>query len=334
MQNLELKSFLEQHEREHQLPHQLAALLLDIADACKQVGREVAYGSLKGNMGNAASANSQGEQQKTLDVLSNDILLQHFQHHAAIAGLASEEMEHALVTGQENAPYLLLFDPLDGSSNVNLNLSVGSIFSVLPAVPGRAAQAEDFLQPGTRQQLAAYALYGTSTMLVFTLGFGVYGFTLNPDSGEFLLTHANMRIAVDTSEFAINMSNQRYWQPPVQRYIKDCLAGSTGPRGKDFNMRWVATMVAEVHRLLVRGGVFLYPLDSRSVGKGGRLRLLYEGNPMSWLVEQAGGQGSTGHRRILEVEPTSLHQRVAVVLGASREVGLVREYYSFTDPTA
>lgn len=334
MHNVGLQSFLEQHGHEHQLPQSLTALVLDIAHACKQVASEVARGSLAGNMGNANSENSQGEQQKTLDVISNDIFLQHFQQHAAIAGLASEEMAHALPTAQQNAPYLLVFDPLDGSSNVNLNLSVGSIFSVLPAVTGRAARAEDFLQPGTRQQLAAYALYGTSTMLVFTLGHGVHGFTLDPDSGEFLLTHANMRIAADASEFAINMSNQRFWQAPVQRYINDCLAGSAGPRGKDFNMRWVATMVAEVHRLLVRGGVFLYPLDSRSVGKGGRLRLLYEGNPMSWLVEQAGGQGSTGHRRILEVEPTSLHQRVAVVLGANTEVELVREYYSFTDPTA
>lgn len=334
MQNVGLQSFLEQHGIEHHLPQNLTALLLDIAQACKLVAREVSRGSLAGNMRDASSENSQGEQQKALDVISNTIFIEHFQHHAAIAGLASEEVEHVLPTGQAGAPYLLLFDPLDGSSNLNLNLSVGSIFSVLPAAPGRAALAEDFLQPGTRQQLAAYALYGTSTMLVFTLGFGVHGFTLYPDSGEFLLTHPNMLIAAETNEFAINMSNQRYWQPPVQRYIKDCLAGSTGPRGKDFNMRWVATMVAEVHRLLVRGGVFLYPLDSRSVGKGGRLRLLYEGNPMSWLVEQAGGQCSTGHRRILEVEPTSLHQRVAVVLGASTEVSLVREYYSFTDPTA
>ncbi|MCB5185109.1 class 1 fructose-bisphosphatase [Methylobacillus gramineus] len=323
----------QQHGVDHS--QHLLSVIGDIAQACKLVAREVSHGALLGNMGNVGHENIQGEQQKTLDVISNDIFIKMAEDNPYIAGIASEEMEHTLEFSAKAGGFLLVFDPLDGSSNVNLNLSVGSIFSVLPGPDSEGPLTEqDFLQLGTQQVCAGYALYGTSTMLVLTTGQGVNGFTLDPDSGEFMLTHPAMRIAPEAQEFAINMSNQRFWQPPVQRYIDECLAGTQGARGKDFNMRWVASMVAEVHRLLIRGGVFLYPLDSRTKGKGGRLRLLYEASPMGWLIEQAGGLATTGHKRLLEIEPTALHQRVPVILGAQEEVELLLSYHSLKDPTA
>lgn len=330
---LNLSEFLAEQATQYQLAPSLTEVVATLALACKAVAHEVSHGALRGNMGEADQQNVQGEQQKTLDLISNDIFVQMAAQSPQIAALASEELEHAQIFAGKQAPYLLVFDPLDGSSNINLNLSVGSIFSILKAPQDHIDEAA-FLQSGNQQLAAGYALYGTSTMLVLTLGHGVYGFTLDPEQGEFYLTHPALTISASTQEFAVNMSNQRFWQPPVQRYIEECIAGKSGPRGKDFNMRWVATMVAEVHRLLVRGGVFLYPLDSRSVGRGGRLRLLYEANPMGWLVEQAGGLASTGHRNILEVEPGSLHQRVAVILGAREEVERLQEFHSFTDPTA
>ena len=329
-----LSDFLTEQGRQHGLAGGLLSLVEEIAATCKAVAHAVGYGALQGNMGSAGRKNIQGEQQKTLDLISNELFVQMAQRHPHVAAIVSEEMEHAqMFADKSSADYLLAFDPLDGSSNVDLNLPVGSIFSVLPASRGNIDEAS-FMQPGNRQQLAGYALYGSSTMLVLTLGHGVYGFTLDTDSGEFYLTHPGLTVAPETQEFAINMSNQRFWQPAVQRYIEECIAGSSGPRAKDFNMRWSAAMVADVHRVLMRGGVFLYPLDSRSVGRGGRLRLLYEANPMGWLVEQAGGLASTGHRNILEIEPGSLHQRVAVILGAREEVERLQEYHSFTDPTA
>ncbi|ABE48856.1 MULTISPECIES: class 1 fructose-bisphosphatase [Methylobacillus] len=330
---LKLSEFLVQQERQHAVADNVLTLIQDIAATCQAVAREIRYGALRGNMGSAGRENVQGEEQKALDVISNDIFTAMASKQPHVAAVASEEMAQAQVFAGKQGKYLLVFDPLDGSSNVNLNLSVGSIFSILPAPEGSVDEAS-FLQAGSRQLAAGYALYGTSTMLVLTMGHGVHGFTLDPDQGEFYLTHPGLTIAASTEEFAINMSNQRFWQPPVQRYIAECIAGSSGPRGKDFNMRWVATMVAEVHRLLVRGGVFLYPLDSRAVGRGGRLRLLYEANPMSLLVEQAGGLATTGHRRILDVEPAGLHQRVAVMMGAREEVERLQDYHSFTDPTA
>ena len=186
---------------------------------------------------------------------------------------------------------------------------------------------EDFLQPGVKQVCAGYAIYGATTMLVLTLGNGVNGFTLDRGFGEFILTHPNMRIPDDTSEFAINASNERFWEPPVKRYVTECLAGRASVRGKDFNMRWIASLVAEVHRILVRGGLFMYPKDTKDLTKPGRLRLLYEANPMAMLVEQAGGSVSTGRQRMLEVQPTSLHQRVPVILGAKNEVERLEQYH-------
>ena len=301
---------------------ELAPLIADIAEACKQVAAEVNKGALRGTMGSLESQNVQGETQKQLDVIANDIWLQVNEQGGHYAGMASEEMEAPYLVPEryrQSGKYLLLFDPLDGSSNVDLNFTVGSIFSILTS-PNQAPALTDFLQPGAQQAAAGYALYGSSTMLVLTTGQGVNGFTLDEASGEFVLTHPDMRIPQDTSEFAINMSRQRLWEAPVQRYIAECLQGKDGPRGKDFNMRWVASMVAEVHRILIRGGVFMYPIDDGLRAQGGRLRLMYEANPMAMLVEQAGGAASAGLDRILDIRPEALHQRVPVFLGSRHEI--------------
>jgi fructose-1,6-bisphosphatase I len=301
---------------------ELAPLIADIADACRRVAVEVSKGALRGTMGSLDSQNIQGETQKQLDVIANDIWLQVNERGGHYAGMASEEMEGPYQVPERyrrSGKYLLLFDPLDGSSNVDLNFTVGSIFSILKA-PHAEPLLTDFLQPGTRQVAAGYALYGSSTMLVLTTGQGVNGFTLDETSGDFVLSHPDMRIPQDTSEFAINMSRQRLWEAPVKRYIAECLQGKDGPRGKDFNMRWVASMVAEVHRILIRGGVFMYPIDDGLRAQGGRLRLMYEANPMAMLVEQAGGAASAGLDRILDIPPEALHQRVPVFLGSRHEI--------------
>ncbi len=306
------------------------ALLNDLVTSIKVISNAVNKGALIGVMGALESENVQGETQKKLDVITNDIMLRHNEWAGHVAGMASEEMD-AVYPIPDQYPlgkYLLVFDPLDGSSNVDINISVGTIFSILRApVANRAASAEDFLQPGVKQVCAGYALYGSSTMLVLTTGHGVNGFTLDREVGEFLLTHPGMRIPEDTREFAINTSNRRFWEAPVQRYVEECLAGKEGPRGKDFNMRWVASMVAEVHRILTRGGIFMYPRDTKDPAKPGKLRLLYEANPMSMIVEQAGGASSTGYERILDMQPEGLHQRVPVILGSKNEVEVVVGYH-------
>jgi fructose-1,6-bisphosphatase I len=246
--------------------------------------------------------------------------------------MASEEMEtiHLIPNRYPKGEYLLLFDPLDGSSNIDVNVSIGTIFSVLKApadASGREIAEADFLQAGCTQVAAGYALYGPQTMLILTVGDGVVGFTLDREMGSWVLTHENITVPAETKEFAINMSNMRHWAPPVKRYIDECLAGKTGPRGKDFNMRWVASMVTDIHRLLMRGGVFMYPWDAREPNKPGKLRLMYEANPMSMLVEQAGGMATNGHERILDVKPSSLHERVSVVIGSKNEVARITEYH-------
>jgi fructose-1,6-bisphosphatase I len=307
------------------------ALLNDLVTAIKVIANAVNKGALVGTMGALESQNVQGETQKKLDVITNDIMIRTNEWAGHLAGMASEEMDDVYSIPQQYplGKYLLVFDPLDGSSNVDINISVGTIFSILRApVSGRAASAADFLQPGTKQVCAGYALYGSSTMLVLTTGHGVNGFTLDREVGEFLLTHRDMKIPVDTKEFAINASNRRFWEPPVQRYVEECLAGKDGPRGKDFNMRWVASMVAEVHRILMRGGIFMYPRDTKDPSKAGKLRLMYEANPMSMIVEQAGGVSSTGYARILDLQPEGLHQRVPVILGSKNEVETVVGYHT------
>jgi len=307
------------------------SLLNDIFTACKAISNSVNKGALVGVLGSAGSENVQGETQKKLDIVTNDIMIKANEWGGHLAGMASEEMAEIYPIPKQypRGKYLLIFDPLDGSSNIDVNISVGTIFSIMRCPEGVTNPTEkDFLQPGTKQVCAGYALYGPSTMVVMSTGQGVNGFTLDQNVGEFILTHPNMKIPEGTREFAINSSNSRFWEKPVKRYIDECLAGEDGPRKENFNMRWVASMVAEVHRILTRGGIFMYPKDTKDPNKEGRLRLMSEANPMSFLVEQAGGASSTGRQRILDIQPLGLHQRVPVILGSKREVERVASYHS------
>ena len=329
MARTSLTHYLIRCEREHGLDPNLRLLLETVARAVKTISHAVGKGALGDVLGSAGTTNVQGETQKKLDVLANEILLEANEWGGYLAAMASEEMDHprGIPVAYPRGNYLLLFDPLDGSSNIDVNVSIGTIFSVLPAPRGREPTEADFLQPGINQVCAGYAVYGPQTLLVLSVGFGVVVFTLDRDTGSFLLTQDGVRIPADTKEFAINMSNMRHWAPPVRRYIEECLAGATGPRGKDFNMRWVASMVADVHRIMSRGGIFMYPWDAREPDKPGRLRLMYEANPMSFLVEQACGGASNGHQRILEIVPRTLHERVAVILGSRNEVDYVTQLH-------
>lgn len=306
------------------------SLLNDIVTAIKVISNTVNKGDLMGVLGSAGSENIQGETQKKLDVITNDVMLRSNEWAGHLAAMASEEMEDIFLIPSQfpRGKYLLVFDPLDGSSNIDVNISVGTIFSILRCPEGVSKPtAADFLQPGTKQVAAGYALYGPSTMIMLTTGQGVNGFTLDRDVGEFLLTHRDVRITPDTREFAINASNERFWEEPVQRYVQECLQGKEGPRGENFNMRWVASMVAEVHRILIRGGIFMYPKDTKDPKKAGKLRLMYEANPMSFIVEQAGGLSSTGRERIMDIQPNGLHQRVPVILGSRNEVERIVSYH-------
>lgn len=323
-------------EERDPFPHatkELDELICDVALACKTIAKEISRGALGGVLGTAGSENIQGEEQKKLDVVSNTLFLRATEWRGHLAGMVSEEMEqpYLLPPQYRRGKYLLLFDPLDGSSNIDVNVSVGSIFSILrTANPGLDALPEDYLQPGAAQVCAGYAIYGPSTMLVLTLGRGTHAFTLDPVLGEWVLSHRDLRIPEKTCEFAINASNSRFWNAPVKRYVDECLAGITGPRAIDFNMRWIASLVAETHRILMRGGVFLYPRDTKEPDRTGRLRLLYEASPISFLVEQAGGGASTGYERLLDVEPETLHQRIGLIFGSSSEVDRIRGYYRDT----
>jgi len=321
---------IEERRRFPQSTGTFNSLILGVALACKVLARKVAQGALSGLHGSVGEINIQGENQQKLDVLANDTFLRCLQWGGYTGGMLSEEMEEPWIN--ENigeGDYLLAFDPLDGSSNIDVNVSVGSIFSLLRApAEKRRTENRDFLQPGTQQLAAGYAIYGPTTMFVLTVGRGVYGFTLDPEIGEFLLTHPQMRIPEQTKEFAINASNSRFWEPPIRRYVEEALAGSKGPREKDFNMRWIASMVAEAHRILTRGGVFMYPRDTKDPSKPGRLRLLYEANPVGMLIEQAGGRASTGVAPVLQVQPESLHQRIGLVFGSREEVERIERYHA------
>ena len=330
-----LTRYLIEQQRSHgHIPAELRLLLEVVARACKSISRAVNQGALGGVLGTADSSNVQGEVQKKLDIIANEVLIEANEWGGHLAAMASEEMEgiHCVPNRYPQGEYLLLFDPLDGSSNIDVNVSIGTIFSVLkrhnddPEIVEQVCES-DFLQKGSQQVAAGYCVYGPQTTLVLTVGDGVAMFTLDREQGSFVLTQDNVQIPADTKEFAINMSNMRHWDAPVKRYIDECLAGKDGVRGKDFNMRWIASMVADVHRIMTRGGIFMYPWDKREPNKPGKLRLMYEANPMSWLIEQAGGAASNGRERILDIQPGQLHERVSVVLGSKNEVERVTQYH-------
>lgn len=318
---------LEQYLNHAQIEQDLHTLILSLSKTCAKISHAVSLGALSGVLGSAETENVQGETQKKLDIIANQLLLEEQQASGTLAGIASEEMDtiHPVPESLQKGAYLLLFDPLDGSSNIDVNVSIGTIFSVLKA-PQQSVSEADFLQKGTQQIAAGYVLYGPQTMLILTVGKGVSGFTFNRDDQQWYLTTPEYRIPKDTKEFAINMSNMRHWSPEVRHYIQDCLAGETGPLAKNYNMRWIASMVTDVHRILTRGGIFAYPWDDREPSKAGKLRLMYEANPMSFLVEQAGGQSIHNGERILDITPTALHQRVPVILGSFNEIEVIKQY--------
>jgi fructose-1,6-bisphosphatase I len=326
-----LTQYLIEQQRLHDnIPAQLRLLIEVVARACKRISISVNKGALGDVLGTAHTENVQGEIQKKLDIIANEVLIEANEWGGHLAAMASEEMDSIYIVPNRypQGEYLLLFDPLDGSSNIDVNVSIGTIFSVLVKPEGQGVSEADFLQAGARQVAAGYCVYGPQTTLVLTVGAGVAMFTLDREQGSFTLTQEHVRIPEDTKEFAIYMSNMRHWAPPVRRYIDECLQGKEGPRGKDFNMRWIASMVADVHRILTRGGVFMYPWDQREPEKPGKLRLMYEANPMSWLIEQAGGAATNGQQRILDIPPAKLHERVSVILGSKNEVERVTGYHA------
>jgi fructose-1,6-bisphosphatase I / sedoheptulose-1,7-bisphosphatase len=324
-----LSKFLIQQLKGIEGASDLAALLIDVAAATKTISSMTAKGALGGYLGEIGNTNVQGESQKKLDVLADDAMIRSCEWGGLVAGMASEELDEPYKIPDEfqRGNYLLVFDPLDGSSNTDVNVSVGTIFSVLRHDKAEAPVTADYLQTGRQQVAAGYAIYGPATMLVLTVGKGTHGFTLDREIGNYILTHPNLAIPEDTTEFAINTSNARFWESPVHRYVTECQAGKAGERGRDFNMRWIASMVAEVHRILMRGGVFMYPKDTKDPAKPGRLRLMYEANPISFLIEQAGGLSTTGRKYLLDVQPEGLHQRIPVVLGSRNEVARIERYH-------
>ena len=332
MNKISLTRYLVEQQRDHgHIPAQLRLLLEVVARACKSISQAVNKGALGGVLGSADSENVQGEVQKKLDIIANEVLIEANEWGGHLAAMASEEMDSIYVVPNRypQGEYLLLFDPLDGSSNIDVNVSIGTIFSVLVKPEGGdAVEEKDFLQAGNNQVAAGYCVYGPQTTLVLTVGKGVAMFTLDREQGSFVLTQENVQVPPDTKEFAINVSNMRHWDTPVRRYVDECLLGKEGPRGKDFNMRWIASMVADVHRILTRGGVFMYPWDKREPDKAGKLRLMYEANPMAWLIEQAGGAATNARQRILDLQPTKLHERVSVVLGSKNEVDRITAYHN------
>ena len=328
---ISLTQYLVEHQRRNNsITADLRLLIEVVARACKRISIAVNKGALGDVLGTADTENVQGEVQKKLDIIANEVLIEANEWGGHLAAMASEEMDdiHIVPNRYPQGEYLLLFDPLDGSSNIDVNVSIGTIFSVLKKLDNGAAVSEaDFLQPGRQQAAAGYCVYGPQTTLVLTFGDGVAMFTLDREQGSFMLTHDAMEVSIDTAEFAVNLSNKRHWSPPMTRYIDECLAGKDGPRGKDFNMRWIASMVADVHRIMSRGGIFMYPWDKREPEKAGKLRLLYEANPMAFIIEQAGGAATDGRQRILDLQPTRLHERISVMLGSKNEVERVTGYH-------
>jgi len=339
MQNPKLKQYLMCRNREGDgLSYDLISLIHEVSITCKEIASTISLGPLSGVLGVAGSENVQGETQKELDIITNDMMYDHLKFTGLTAGMGSEEIDDPLMIpeGIQRGEYLMMFDPLDGSSNIDVNISVGTIFSIVKAPKGGSEDPalEDFLQKGTEQVAAGFVVYGPSTVLVLTTGTGVNTFTLDHRIGEFVLTEEGVTVPEETKEFSINLSNQRFWEKPVQDYISDCLQGEEGPLGQRYNMRWVASMVAEVYRILTRGGIFMYPFDTREPGKAGKLRLMYEANPMSFIMEQAGGMSSTGRGRIMEEDATDLHQRVPVIMGSKNEVQKVVDYHNKAEDAA
>lgn len=333
MNNEHLESFLTKNTVTLTYGEALKKLILITANASIELGQLLAKGNLMGEAAKLDSVNVQGEYQMQLDVISNDIYVKAFQESKVVAGIVSEELKDAIIwpNSTEKHQFLVNFDPLDGSSNLMVNGIVGSIFSILPLPTSGVNDASAFLQPGKAQLAALYVIYGPATMLVISIGNGTHAFTLDQASNSFKLSHANLKINVQTNEFAINTSNERFWEKPIKRYVAECIDGQSGIRERDFNMRWMASMVADVHRILMRGGVFLYPKDTKLPSKMGRLRLLYEANPMSMLVEQADGKSTIGRMRLMDVEPTDIHQRIPVILGSEQEVTLIAHYHQVHD---
>lgn len=329
------KFIIEDQRRRGGTDPELTALLNDVQTACKYIASAVSRGNLNDPSGAVVTTvNVQGEEQKKLDVISNEIMLREIEFGGTTCGMVSEENDEivSIPDGHPKGKYLIAFDPLDGSSNLDVNLTVGTIFSILRAPDDcEHPTAEDFLKPGTEQLAAGFALYGSASMIIITVGDGVHGFTLDREIGAFILTHPRMQIPPETREFAINTSNQRHWEQPVKHYVEECIAGKSGVRGVDFNMRWVASLVAEVFRILTRGGLFMYPRDTKDASREGRLRLLYEANPMAMIVEQAGGAATTGRERILDLKPKGIHQRVPLILGSVREVERLTRYHEAHD---
>ena len=307
-------------------------VITTVTDVGKTISQLLRKGALADILGEAGNQNVQGEEQKKLDVLANDLLLDALAKNSHCAGVASEELDDATPANADGS-LLVLFDPLDGSSNIDINMAVGTIFSILPYQrQGQTSENSDFLQAGNQQLAAGYLLYGTSTVLALTITDNVVMFSLDPDTNDYVLIEENVTIDADTSEYAINASNYRYWRAPMQQYIDELIAGKTGVRGRDFNTRWVAAMVGDVHRILCRGGVFTYPFDTKDANKAGKLRLMYEANPMSLLIEHAGGAATDAVSRILDIAPTDIHQRVPVVLGSKNEVEYVKNLHvNYTD---
>ncbi|WP_201569470.1 class 1 fructose-bisphosphatase [Psychrobacter sp. JCM 18900] len=312
---------------QHATSPALNDVITTVTDVGKTISQLLRKGALADILGEAGNQNVQGEDQKKLDVLANDLLLDALAKNTHCAGVASEELDDA-TPANDDGSLLVLFDPLDGSSNIDINMAVGTIFSILPYDrQGQTSENSDYLQAGNKQLAAGYLLYGTSTVLALTIADKVVMFSLDPETSDYVLIEDNVQIDADTSEYAINSSNYRYWRAPMQQYIDELIAGETGVRGRDFNTRWVAAMVGDVHRILCRGGLFTYPFDTKYAHKAGKLRLMYEANPMSLLIERAGGGATDAVNRILDIEPTDIHQRVPVVLGSKNEVDYVKDLH-------
>lgn len=316
-------------EQQRKYPHATGAftqLLTDIALAAKIVSYHVNKAGLVDVIGTVGSSNVHGEVQQKLDVFAHDILFKAVIHGGQLCGLGSEEEEDIIPVPDEypKGRYIVLFDPLDGSSNIDANVSIGTIFSILRRVtPEGPARLEDFLQPGYKQVCAGYIVYGSSTMMVYTTGAGVHGFTLDPSYGEFVLSHPNIQIPRRGSYYSVNEANYNYWDEGLKKYI-DYLKQEDKSTGRPYKLRYIGSMVADVHRTLLYGGIFMYPADKKS--PQGKLRLLYELNPISFIIEQAGGKSSDGYQRIMEIKPSSLHQRSPVFLGSEDDVTLAEEF--------